>query len=206
MAEQEKDQHLDEMLDSLLESYSNAEPRPGMETRIVATLEAHTRQRRRNWILVFAGSAAVILLAVAITNARDLKQDVTVTNHDVPRQLPAISPGNVGKITPKTQTAIKRLDQQRRETPGKNEASNQAILQMANLTQLHLPADDSPSEPAPPYPTPVRRQNPEPAIAQLPSAPVISVGNLGVPTMEIKELTPVKELTPAKDADEKGNL
>jgi hypothetical protein len=194
------------MLDSLLASYSSAEPRPGMGTRIVATLEAHARQRRRNWVLVFAESVAVVLLAVAITNARNPKQGVTVKNNDVPRQLPAVSPGNIGKIAPTTQTAIKPLVQRRREIPDKNDANNQAILQMANLTQLHLLADDSPSEPAPPYPTPVRRQNPEPAIAQLPPAAVISVRDLGVPTMEIKELTPTKELTSAKDADEKGNL
>jgi hypothetical protein len=38
MADQEKDRQVDKMLDSLLANYSSAEPRPGLETRILANL------------------------------------------------------------------------------------------------------------------------------------------------------------------------
>lgn len=205
MAKQDKDQHLDEMLDSLLASYSNEDPRPGMEMRIQATLEAHTRQRRRNWILVFAGSVAVILLAVAITNERSTKQPINI-QAGVPTPLPESVPGNTREVATKPRTANIQFVHQRREEPSMSEDRNRAILQMAEATQTNLPADESPSEPVKLPPAPVRRQNPEPAIAQLPPAPVISVRDIGVPTMEIKELTPTKELNSAKDADEKGNL
>jgi hypothetical protein len=198
MAEQEKDQHLDEMLDSLLASYSNEDPRPGMETRILATLEARERQRRRGWVLVFAGSMAVILLALAIKNARSPRHDVMVK--DVPTLLPAVGPGNAEKFAAKVQTASTQRVHQRRETLDKSEANNRAILQMADLTRMNLPADEPPSEPLKLSPVLIPQQDPKPAIAQLPSPPDISIQNLGVPTMEIKELTS------AKDADEKGNL
>jgi len=68
MYKQEKDQHLDEMLDSLLASYSNAEPRPGMETRILANLSARQKSRKLGfaWLWVSAGAAAVVVIMMAI--------------------------------------------------------------------------------------------------------------------------------------------
>ncbi|SRR5258708_6681590 len=68
MAEQNNDQHLDEMLDSLLASYSNAEPRQGMETRILASVSAQQRSRRLlfTWLWAGAGVAAAIVIAMAI--------------------------------------------------------------------------------------------------------------------------------------------
>src|SRR5258708_5237742 len=66
MAEPEKDQHLDKMLDSLLADYSSAEPRPGFEARILAWVQQ--RQRRKltlGWI--FAGGLTTASAVVAIT-------------------------------------------------------------------------------------------------------------------------------------------
>jgi hypothetical protein len=69
--EQEKDQHLDEMLDSLLASYSTAEPRPGMETRILANVSARQKSRRLGFTWLWAGAgaaAAVVIVIVTLLN------------------------------------------------------------------------------------------------------------------------------------------
>ena len=77
MADQEKDKQIDKMLDSLLASYSSAEPRPGLETRILANLilanprDAEGREASRGWWnfkWLWAGAvlAAVIVGAVLI--------------------------------------------------------------------------------------------------------------------------------------------
>ena len=70
MAEQDKEQKLDELLDSMLREYSAVEPRPGLETRILANLKS-SRAERKPWfsISVWAWSgaaAAVVLLAVLV--------------------------------------------------------------------------------------------------------------------------------------------
>ena len=70
MAEQDKEQKLDELLDSMLREYSAVEPRPGLETRILANLKS-SRSERKPWfsISVWAWSGAavtVVLLAVLV--------------------------------------------------------------------------------------------------------------------------------------------
>ena len=67
MAEQKQDQHLDEMLDSLLADYSSAEPRPGFETRILATVRSQRRRRKLTFGWIFAGGLAIASAVIAIT-------------------------------------------------------------------------------------------------------------------------------------------
>ena len=43
------DRKLEEMLDSMLSTYSSAEPRPGLETRILANLKEQSAQRTPGW-------------------------------------------------------------------------------------------------------------------------------------------------------------
>jgi len=70
MADQEKDKQMDEMLDSLLASYSSAEPRPGMEMRILANLRDAERRKATapfwNWKWLWAGMAAAVAIIVAV--------------------------------------------------------------------------------------------------------------------------------------------
>jgi hypothetical protein len=74
MADQEKDKQMqmDDMLDSLLAGYSSAEPRPGLETRIMATLrDAESREALRGgwnlkWVWAGAALAAVIVAGLLI--------------------------------------------------------------------------------------------------------------------------------------------
>jgi hypothetical protein len=64
---QEKDHKLDAMLDNLLSTYSSAEPRPGLETRILANLrEESATSRGWNLIWMWAGAAAVAVVAVLL--------------------------------------------------------------------------------------------------------------------------------------------
>lgn len=68
MADQEKDKNLDQILDSLLAVYSDVEPRPGLETRIVAKLRDHAnRSNGWNWKWAWTWSGtAVAALAVLV--------------------------------------------------------------------------------------------------------------------------------------------
>ena len=76
MADQEKDKQIDKMLDSLLAGYSSAEPRPGLETRILANLrDAEGREASRGWwgfkwLWAAAALSAVIVAGVLIGGKR----------------------------------------------------------------------------------------------------------------------------------------
>jgi hypothetical protein len=72
MADQEKDKQMqiDDMLDSLLANYSSAEPRPGLETRILANLrEAAEKDSARGWWnlrWLWAGVVAAAIIVAAL--------------------------------------------------------------------------------------------------------------------------------------------
>jgi hypothetical protein len=81
MADQEKDEQMrmDEMLDSLLANYSSAEPRPGLENRILANLilanprDAGGREARLGWSFKWVWMAAVgaaIVLGVLLIGGK----------------------------------------------------------------------------------------------------------------------------------------
>jgi len=81
MADQEKDKQIDKMLDSLLANYSSVEPRPGLETRILANLvladprDAEGREASRGWLCfkwVWAGAvlAAAIIVGAVLMSGR----------------------------------------------------------------------------------------------------------------------------------------
>jgi hypothetical protein len=67
MAEQDKDRNLDNLLDSLLARYSDVQPRPGLETRVMAQLrEQAGRKKSWKWSLswMWAGAAATALVTL----------------------------------------------------------------------------------------------------------------------------------------------
>src|SRR6266849_511148 len=83
MPEQEKDKQLDDLLESLLSTYSSENPRPGMETRILATVSAQKAEKDRRkllfrWIVGVAAAAAtasaVTLIAVSLTRSMSLPE------------------------------------------------------------------------------------------------------------------------------------
>ncbi len=75
MADQEKDKQMqiDDMLDSLLANYSSAEPRPGLETRILANLRETAEKKAQyawwdfKWLWAGMVTAAIIVAALLIS-------------------------------------------------------------------------------------------------------------------------------------------
>ena len=60
MADQDNEKRLDQLLDSLLTTYSDVQPRPGLETRILATVRAQVPQSSRQWGIAWIWAGAVI--------------------------------------------------------------------------------------------------------------------------------------------------
>ena len=111
MADREKDRQVDEILDSLLADYSAVEPRPGLETRILANLrEAEGREVSPGWWKVkwlWAGAvvAAIIVAAILIVGRRNLAPpDKTV----VQIGQPAPKQPEVQRTSPATATVVPR--------------------------------------------------------------------------------------------------
>jgi hypothetical protein len=103
MADQEKDKQMDEMLDSLLAAYSSAEPRPGLETRILANLrDAKSREAKSaawNFKWLWAGmAAAVVLIIIAVALIGGKHRIVTPTV--VQTQQPAPSQPEIQRSAP----------------------------------------------------------------------------------------------------------
>jgi hypothetical protein len=84
MADQEKDKRMDEMLDSLLANYSSAEPRPGLETRILANLQGAAGNEspagwwKFKWLWAGMVTAAIIVAAVLISGRHRVEPPANV--------------------------------------------------------------------------------------------------------------------------------
>jgi hypothetical protein len=94
MSDQKKDKQMqiDDMLDSLLANYSSAEPRPGLETRILANLrDAEEKEAAHGWWhfkWLWAGVvAAAIIIAVVMIGRR---HRVAPPTHVIVKTSPAI--------------------------------------------------------------------------------------------------------------------
>jgi hypothetical protein len=76
-----RDKMLDQMLDSALAEYSQVEPRPGLENRILAGLANDERAVKWDWkwILAFAAACIVIALLVAPREKKGLVEIGTKT-------------------------------------------------------------------------------------------------------------------------------
>jgi hypothetical protein len=69
MTDREKNDPLDELLDSALAQYSSAEPRPGLETRILARVReanATVASPAKSWRWLWAGAMAAVGLAAFV--------------------------------------------------------------------------------------------------------------------------------------------
>ena len=127
MADQEKDRKIDEMLDSLLANYSAAEPRPGLETRILASLrETPEKEAAQGWWSfkwIWAGmvAAVIIVAAVLISGRRRIEPSAHVavrTTQPIPQ--PEIQ--EHAPIAPKETVRIHR-----RKPPAARQPQNAAL-------------------------------------------------------------------------------
>jgi hypothetical protein len=187
VAEDEKDRQLDAMLDSLLSAYSAVEPRPGLDIRIHAGLKAHARQRRRQWALVFAASAATVVIAVLIARTRTPHQ--VVPNHvAVQKSSPAPGPAHTAASAPHR---VARPVSSERHAKMRNSPDSRILLQALNA----LPqADNTIFAHEKLYLSPATPPEPGPAREEQASAPNISIPHLGVRPIEIKDISSAKDM------------
>lgn len=87
MADNDREKQLDRLLDSMLSQYSAAEPRPGLETRVLAQI-AETREEKQagssplRWLVVGAGIAVSAVAVVVVMLAFRAEQ-----RHSLPPPL-----------------------------------------------------------------------------------------------------------------------
>jgi hypothetical protein len=161
MAEPEKDQNLDQLLDSLLTSYSDVEPRPGLETRVIANLRDQAGRRKSwQWRWVWAGcvTAALTALAFIVVLERPIEPPRPPVAHavslSVDRSAPAVTQRHhVAKkaIQPRHQEPVvaavdKRPD--RFPTPAPLSDQEKLLLRyLARTTRQEVVAQSHPDEP-----------------------------------------------------------
>lgn len=207
MADKEKDRRMDDLLDSLLSSYSAADPRPGYETRLHAVVTARATRVRRMNLRILAASAAVLVLVAWIMLAK-MRTEKTDRAPAVAREM-APAPANGNSIP-----AVRVIRQPSRPAGGarstkvRSYSDSRLVLEMAEATHgsrsLVFEREKL-------YLTPTAPPEPEAAPAAVPAeqaqAPGIDIQNVGVAPIagnapiEIKDLAP-----PPKSATEKGSL
>ncbi|HWX53899.1 MAG TPA: hypothetical protein VN176_04835 [Verrucomicrobiae bacterium] len=121
MAEQERDQHFEQLLDSLLQAYSDADPRPGLETRILAGLNAQAVARKSPLIWLWAGAGAAVavalVMAILLHRAAVAPQPPKIagTNPAAIQRVPSTehtsAPTRAGALTPSKQHASPMTNQ-----------------------------------------------------------------------------------------------
>ncbi|MBZ5508868.1 MAG: hypothetical protein LAO78_25695 [Acidobacteriia bacterium] len=111
MSDQEKDKQMDAMLDSLLTAYSSVEPRPGLETRILANLRDAERREAKpaawnfKWLWAGMAVAAAIIIAVVLIGGR---HRVVAPPTVVQKQQPAPPQPEVQRSAPVTAVNVPR--------------------------------------------------------------------------------------------------
>lgn len=121
MADEEKDKQMqiDDMLDSMLANYSAAEPRPGLETRILGNLrEAEGKQAAHGWWSfkwLWAGAvAAAIIVAAVLINGR---QRVAPPTNVVVRTSPPAPSAEIQSQIPAVRHETARIHRRKPSTP-----------------------------------------------------------------------------------------
>jgi hypothetical protein len=132
-------------LDDTLAGYSSAEPRLGLETRILAGIRAHAAQRRCRWMFAFAGALALVLLAVLVTTARTGKRGnpgKSAQNERSPQMVLPVPTRNVEREPRNVSLTV-----QRRHRPATRvNMMTQSLVFKAAMKQEHFPADRPISE------------------------------------------------------------
>jgi hypothetical protein len=135
MADLKKNKQMDEILDSLLAQYSDVEPRPGLEQRILANLSGTARNETMlswwnvKWLWAGAAVAAVIIFAAVLIAGH--RNAAVPTPTVVQTQRPASPQPEVQRSLPTTASTI---PPSQRKTPVQRRPRN------ASLASSHWPA------------------------------------------------------------------
>lgn len=150
--ERDDNRWLDEYLDHALAQYGRAEPRPGIENRILATLSAEEARAvpayRWKWVVLAACSAVASLMLVAIhLNRQTHQQAVPANKQSVPTRTIA---HDVNKTTaPDAQaqsSSLARLAPRPRRLARPRSVSTSQATELAKLSQFPSPAPLSEQE------------------------------------------------------------
>ena len=108
--EKDKQMQIDDMLDSLLANYSSAEPRPGLETRILANLREAEKKASQGWWnfkWLWAGAvAAAIIMAAVLINGRHRVEPPT---HVIVKTSPAAPQPEIQPHAPAVRNETARI-------------------------------------------------------------------------------------------------
>src|SRR5262249_12211635 len=191
MFDERKERQLDRVLDAFLSESSAQPPRPGLEGRILAGLRARAARRRRIWTLTLAApTAAALLIGLVMTS----RKPIPLPSHNPSRATPTIAGSHSATVAPSLERSGLLTHEIRRTQERTNPPSLlQVVDAMHRESSLVFEHEKFYLDPAPqPGPVPVGEQEA--------AAPSISIQDLGVKPIAIKELTPEKE------RDEEGKL
>ncbi len=83
----DRERKVDEWLDAALSHYSDVQPRPGLEQRILANLEARQRTPLRWWRWAWVPAAAVLIVSAALLwNSQRRTEPVVVVTKAAPQK------------------------------------------------------------------------------------------------------------------------
>ena len=213
MVDEEKDRQLEALLDSLLRTYSAAEPRPGFETRLRAVVgEQSSRPRRINWLMLAASAAAVALFAWMMLGSPH-RTKAPVSGRDVAGpgaahdSTPApVKPGSI--VTP-----VAASGGSRRSSAGRAEirsdTANRIVLQMAEAAQGSgsLVFEREKLYLNPERPSQAEAETETTAVPERETqAPAVSIESIGVASIESNAPIEIKDLAAPKSSTEKGSL
>lgn len=119
MSHEEREQRAEKFLDAALKQYSAAEPRPGLETRILANLTRAPKPKpfafgfpRASWM----AAAALLLLAISVGVIRH-RQEPNEVRTSMPHKAPAPQLQDFASAAKPTPPAIKVAGTHHRQVP-----------------------------------------------------------------------------------------
>jgi hypothetical protein len=191
MFDERKERQLDQVLHALLSEYSAQAPRPGLEGRILAGLRARAARRRRTWTLTLAAPTAAALLIAVVMSSR---KPILLPSHDPSPATPTVASNRSATVAPSLERSGPQIHEIRRTKEPSNPPSLlQVVDAMHRESSLVFEHEKLYLDPAP-------QPSPKLGGEQEAAAPGISIQDLGVKPIAIKELTPEKE------TDEEGKL
>lgn len=116
MADQDKDRQLDDLLDSLLSQYASAEPRPGLETRVLARIAEsrkgyEARATSLRWLAaggaLVASAIALVVVLMMFRTVRRPHSSPSVAQSGHAQQMPGQSKSAVEHSSPARKTQVR---------------------------------------------------------------------------------------------------